>query len=155
MPLNPDLLNNRIHRAVNRELIAKGFREVKPEENPDIVVRYWATSQKDVDVATSTNWGIYGSYFGYHWGFIYYRLESSTTHEGTLSIELINSKSRELAWRMFASVKIIHTDPDKIWKTADNNIKDAFKRYAPSVKEIRAKKQQWAKEGAAKKSTHP
>ncbi len=41
MQLNPDQLNNRIHRAVTRELTAKGLREVKPEENPDLVVRYW------------------------------------------------------------------------------------------------------------------
>lgn len=41
---------------------------------------------------------------------------------------------------MFASVQIIHTDPDKIWKTADGNIKNAFKRYTPSPKEVEAKK---------------
>ena len=46
MQLNPDLLNNRIHRAVSRELTAKGLREVNPEENPDLVVRYWANSQR-------------------------------------------------------------------------------------------------------------
>jgi hypothetical protein len=155
MPLNPDLLNDRIHRSVNRELTGKGLREVKPEENPDLVVRYWASSQKHVDAATSTNWGIYGPYFGYHWGFVYYSIESSTTHEGTLGIELIGGKSRELAWRMFASVKIIQTDPDKIWKAADNNIKDAFKRFPPSAKDIAAKKQQWAKEDATKKSGKP
>src|SRR5258707_7142213 len=53
MQLNPDQLNNRIHRAVTRELTAKGLREVKPEENPDLVVRYWVNSQKSVDVAAS------------------------------------------------------------------------------------------------------
>lgn len=51
MQLNPDQLNNRIHGAVSRELTAKGLREVKPEENPDLVVRYWVNSQKSVDVA--------------------------------------------------------------------------------------------------------
>jgi hypothetical protein len=35
--LNPNQLNNQIHRAVTRELTAKGLREVKPEENPDLV----------------------------------------------------------------------------------------------------------------------
>lgn len=55
----------------------------------------------------------------------------------------------------FASVKIIHTDPDKIWKTADNNIKDAFKSYPPSPKAIEEKKQQWAKEDSAKNSAQP
>jgi|SRR5271169_1425255 len=155
MQLNPDQLNNQIHRAVTRELTAKGLREVKPEENPDLVVRYWANSQKDVNVSTSTNWGVYGPYFGYHWGFVYYSMESSNTHQGTLSIELIDAKSRDLAWRMFASLKIIHTDPDKIWKTVDSNIKNAFTRYPPSPKDIEAKKKQWAKEDAAKKSAQP
>jgi uncharacterized protein YheU (UPF0270 family) len=155
MQLNPDELNNKIHRAVTRELTAKGLREVKLEENPDLVVRYWADSQKDVNVATNTNWGVYGPYFGYHWGFVYYSMDSSTTHKGTLSIELIDARARELAWRMFVSVKLIDTEPDKIWKTADSNIINAFKRYPPSPKEIEAKKQQWAKEDAAKKPSQP
>lgn len=124
MQLNPNQLNNQIHRAVTRELTAKGLREVKPEENPDLVVRNWANSQMDVDVAASTNWGVYGPYFGYHRGFVYSFMESSITHQGTLSIGLIDASSRDLAWRMFASVKILHTDPDKIWKTADSNIKN-------------------------------
>jgi hypothetical protein len=155
MQVNPDQLNNRIHRAVTRELTSKGLREVKPEENPDLVVRYWVNSEKDVNVAGSANWGVYGPYYGYHWGFVYYSMDFSTTHKGTLGIELIDEKARDLAWRMFVSVKIIHTDPDKIWKTADSNIKNGFKRYPPSAKDNEAKKQQWAKEDAAKKSSQP
>jgi hypothetical protein len=155
MQLNPDQLNIQIHRAVTRELTAKGLREVKPEENPDLVVRYWANSQKDADLAASTNWGVYGSYFGYHWGFVYDSMDTFTTHQGTLGIELIDAGVRELAWRMFASVKLIHTDPEKIWKTADSNIKNAFKSYPPSPKAIEAKKQQWAKEDADKEPSKP
>jgi hypothetical protein len=56
---------------------------------------------------------------------------------------------------MFASVKILHTDPDKIWKTADSNIKNAFKRYPPSPKDIQAKKKQWAKEDTLQKPQQP
>jgi hypothetical protein len=149
-----DQLNNQIHRAITRELTAKGLREVTPEENPDLVVRYFVESQKGVNVSTNTNWGVYGPYYGYHWGFIYYSMETSTTHLGTLGIELIDPHSRDLTWRMFAHVKIIHTEPDKIWKTADSNIKNAFKRYPPSPKDIEEKKQQWAKEDAAKKPSH-
>jgi hypothetical protein len=152
MQLNPDQLNNQIHRAVTRELTAKGLREVKPEENPDLVVRYWANSQMDVNVAANTNWGAYGPYVGYHWGFVYNSMDASVTHQGTLSIELIDASSHDLAWRMFAGVKILHTDPDKIWKTADRNIKNAFKRYPPSPKDIEAKKKQWAKEDTLKPS---
>jgi Domain of unknown function (DUF4136) len=154
MQLNPDLLNDRVHRAVSRELTAKGLHEATPEENPDLVVRYWANSQKNFDVAASTNWGVYGPYYGYHWGFAYYSMDTYTTHEGTLGIELIAANSRDLAWRMFASVKITETDPQKIWKIADSNIKNGFQRFPPP-KDIKAKKQQWAKEDAAKKSSQP
>src|SRR5215831_3439784 len=35
LQLNPELLNNRMHRAVVRELTAKGLSEVQPEEDPD------------------------------------------------------------------------------------------------------------------------
>jgi hypothetical protein len=155
MQLNPDQLNNQMHRAVTRELTAKGLREVLPQDNPDLVVRYWVNSQKDVDVATGANWGVFGPYFGYHWGFVYYTMDTPTTHQGTLSIEIIEAKTRGLAWRMFASVKLIHTDPDKIWNTANSNIKNAFKSYPPSPKAVQAKKQQWAKEDAAKNSPQP
>ena len=155
LQLNPDQLSNQIHRAVTRELTAKGLREVKAEENPDLVVRYWANSQKSVDVATSSNWGVYGPYLGYHWGFVYNSMETYTNHQGMLAIEVIEAKTRSLAWRMFASVRLIHSDPDKIWKTADNNIKDAFKRYPPSPKAIEEKKLQWAKDDSAKNRSQP
>jgi hypothetical protein len=39
-------------------------------------VRYWANGQKDVDVASSANWAVYGPYFGYQWGSIYYSMEA-------------------------------------------------------------------------------
>ena len=152
MQLNPDQLNDQIHRAVTRELTSKGLREVTPEQDPDLVVRYFVESQKSFDVATNTNWGVYGPYYGYHWGFIYYSMETATTHMGTLGID---PHSRDLAWRMLANVKIIHTDPDKIWKTADSNIKNAFKRFPPSPKEIEEKKLQWAKEDTTKKPSQP
>lgn len=61
---------------------------------------------------------------------------------GTLGIDRIDPHSRDLAWRMLANVKIYHTEPDKIWKTADSNIKNAFKRFPPSPKDIEEKKQQ-------------
>jgi uncharacterized protein YheU (UPF0270 family) len=155
MQVNPDQLNNQIHRAVTRELTSKGFHEVTPEQDPDLVIRYFVESQKGVNVATNTNWGVYGPYYGYHWGFIYYSMETSATHVGTLGIDLIDPHSRDLAWRMLVNVKILHNEPEKIWKTADSNIKNAFKRYPPSAKEIEEKKQQWAKEDAAKKPSQP
>ena len=155
MQLNPEMLNNRIHRAVVRELTGKGLREVQPEENPDLVVRYWVEAESNAQLTATAHWGMYGSYYYGYWTVMYTTMSTPVTHKGLLGIELIDAKARDLAWRLFVSEKIIHNDPDKIWKTADSNIKDAFKRYPPSPKDIEAKKQQWAKEDAAKKSSQP
>jgi hypothetical protein len=155
MQLNPELLNNRIHRAVVRELTGKGLREVQPEENPDLVVRYWVEAESNAQLTGTAHWGMYGSYYYGYWTVMYTTMSTPVTHKGLLGIEMIDAKARDLAWRLFVSEKIIHSDPDKIWKTADSNIKNAFKRYPPSPKDIEAKKQQWAKEDAAKKPPQP
>jgi hypothetical protein len=56
MQLNPDLINNRIHRMVVRELTKKGLREVQPAQDPDLVVRYSANSTQQVNLAAMGNW---------------------------------------------------------------------------------------------------
>ena len=86
---------------------------------------------------------------------MYTTMSTSVTHKGLLGIELIDARARDLAWRLFVSEKIIHNDPDKIWKTADSNIKKAFKSYPPAAKAIEEKKAEWAKMDATKKSAQP
>jgi hypothetical protein len=155
MQLNPEMLNNRIHRAVVRELTAKGLREVQPEENPDLVVRYWVEAESNAQLTGTAHWGMYGSYYYGFWTVMYTTMSTPVTHKGLLGIELIDAKARDLAWRLFVSEKIIHSDPDKIWKTADKNIINAFKSYPPTAQAIEAKKAEWAKENAAKPPAKP
>jgi hypothetical protein len=155
MQLNPELLNNRIHRAVMRELTARGLREVQPEENPDLVVRYWVEAESNAQVTATAHWGVYGSYYYGYWTVMYTTMSTPVTHTGLLGIELIDAKARDLAWRLFVSEKIIHNDPDKIWKTAEKNIIKAFKNYPPTAVAIEEKKAEWTKIEAAKKSAQP
>jgi Domain of unknown function (DUF4136) len=153
MQLNPEQLNNQIHRSIARELTSKGLREVQPEENPDLVVRYSIDTSNEVGVGYGASWGIWGSYWTGHWSVQYISMHTHSAKEGTLGIELIDAKARSLAWRMFATEKILHSEPAKIWKVTDNSIKKGFKSYQPSAKDIAAKKEQWAKEDAEKKSS--
>jgi len=152
LQLNPGLLNNRMHRAVVRELTAKGLREVLPEENPDLVVRYWVEAEANAQVTGTAHWGVWGSYYYGYWTVMYTTMSTPVTHKGLLGIELIDARARDLAWRLFVSEKIIHNDPDKIWKTADKNILKAFKSYPPTAKAIEEKKAEWAKIDAGKNS---
>jgi Domain of unknown function (DUF4136) len=155
LQLNPDLFNNRIHRAVVRELTAKGLREVQPTENPDLVVRYWLEADATSHLAAAYQWGIYGSYYGHYWTGIYTTMSTPVTHKGTLGIELIEAKSKDLAWRLYVSENIGDRNQDKIWKTADSNIVKAFKNYPPSPKAIEKKKAEWAKIDASPNSSQP
>jgi hypothetical protein len=100
LQLNPELINDRVHRAVQRELTKKGLREVQPSENPDLVVRYWANSQVQVNVAATGNWRPNGPYLGTYWGFLYDTMSASSTREGMLVLDLIEAKNKDLAWRL-------------------------------------------------------
>lgn len=81
LQLNPELINDRVRRAVQRELTKKGLREVQPNESPDLVVRYWANSQVQVNVAATGNCGPYGPYLGTYWGFLGDTMNASSTRE--------------------------------------------------------------------------
>ncbi len=66
-PVNPDLISERVHRAVTRELTAKGLREVQSSQNPDLIVRYWANPSSQVNVTTMGAWGAYRPFEPSRW----------------------------------------------------------------------------------------
>jgi hypothetical protein len=138
--LNPDLIENRMHHSVSRELDKRGLREVRPDENPDLVVRYWANSSTQVDVAVAGNWAPYGAYVGGYWGFLFESVSASSKKEGALIIDLIDPKAKSLAWRLYLIRKI--TNPDKEWKKADEEISKGFESYPPSGKAKEDKKKE-------------
>lgn len=149
MQLNPDLINTRIHRMVVRELEKKGLREVNPDQKPDIVARYWASSETQVNVAVMGNWGVYGPFIGSYWGYLYNTVTATNQRQGTLILDLIDPNAKALAWRLYLVRKI--TDPDKDWKKADEEFTEGFKSYPPSDKDKEEKRKERAKVDAAKK----
>lgn len=155
LQLNPDQLNNQIYRSIVRELTSKGLREVQPAENPDLVVRHWIETKNDVGVGYGASWGIYGTYWSGHWSVQYVSMHTHSINEGILGIELIDAKTRSLAWRLFATEKVYHSEPAKILKVVDKSIKNGFKGYQPSAQDIAAKKEEWAREDAEKKTSQP
>jgi Domain of unknown function (DUF4136) len=142
LPVNPELINNRVHRAVTRELTKKGLREVQPNQNPDIVVRYWASTSQQVNLAVMGNWGPYGPYVGSYWGYMYDTIAASSTKEGTLIIDLIDPRTKNLGWRLYLTRKLSNADKD--WNKADEEFSKAFEAYPPSDKEKEAKRKERA-----------
>jgi hypothetical protein len=147
--LNPDLINIRFHRMVVRELEKKGLHEVSPGQNPDLIVRYWANPETQVNVTVMGNWGPYGPYISSDWAYAYNAVASASGHMGTLIIDLINPKAKALVWRVYLVRKL--SDPDKDPKKAEDEFTDSFKSFPPSDKDKEEKRKERAKEVAAKK----
>jgi hypothetical protein len=93
-----DLDKRRILRAVDEQMLAKGF--VK-SETPDFLVNIFTKSHEEVSVYSG---------WGYGWGYGYYPYYGyggypyvSTSIEGTLYIDFIDAKKNELFWQGIGS----------------------------------------------------
>jgi hypothetical protein len=99
-----DLDKRRILRAIEAELLAKGFTK---SETPDLLISLFTKSNQRVDVYNNTwgmgtwGWGGWGPYGGYGpgWGWGYNQPSVSTSTEGTLYIDLIDANKKELVWQ--------------------------------------------------------
>ncbi len=98
-----DLDKKRILRAIEYEMGARGFIKSK---SPDILVSIFTREREQVDVYNypygwgwGWGWGYWGYYSPYYWGPAYYGPAVSTSTEGSLYIDLIDAKSKQLVWQ--------------------------------------------------------
>jgi hypothetical protein len=115
--LDNDLLDSRVHSAVNDELYAKGYREAA--ENPDFRVTYHVMVQSKFDVQS------FPVYYGYGYG----RLGApgpdvrvTEYEQGTLILDLVDSATNDLIWRGSAQARI---DPNRSPQERTKLIRDA------------------------------
>ncbi|WJJ96313.1 DUF4136 domain-containing protein [Algibacter luteus] len=96
-----DLDKRRILRAIESELLAKGYTK---SENPDILVSLFTKSQQRVNVYNNTwgygawGWGGWGG-FGPGWGWGWNQPNVTTSVQGHLYIDLIDANKKELVWQ--------------------------------------------------------
>jgi hypothetical protein len=92
-----DLDKRRILKAIDEQLLAKGFTK---SETPDLLVNIFTKEREQVDVNQ------FNAGFGYGWGFgwnpFFYGGTNTSINrytEGTLYIDLIDAKKKELIWQ--------------------------------------------------------
>ncbi|WP_147678430.1 DUF4136 domain-containing protein [Algibacter pacificus] len=94
-----DLDKRRILRAIEAELIAKGFTK---SENPDLLISLFTKANQRVDVYNNSwgmgawGWGGYGPGWGWGWNT---PPSISTSTQGVLYIDLIDANKKELVWQ--------------------------------------------------------
>lgn len=140
--LNPNYITDRVHSGVSQALTQRGMKEVKPEEQPDLVVRYWANSQSQIVSPSAGTWGQFGQYVSDYWAYTYDLMRSESALDASLVIDLIDAKRKDLAWRLYMERKIV--DDDSIWNKVLNEISKGFESYPPSKKQIQEKRKERA-----------
>ncbi|WP_252723869.1 DUF4136 domain-containing protein [Winogradskyella psychrotolerans] len=94
-----DIDKRRILRAIEAELMAKGYTK---SENPDMLVSIFTKSNQRVDVYNNAwgngAWG-WGGYGGWGWRSGWNNNQITTTTEGMLFIDLIDTNKKELIWQ--------------------------------------------------------
>ena len=126
-----DLDKRRILRAVEAEMLAKGFTKSK---NPDILVSIFTKSRKKVNVRATQSmrydyfnpW--YPSYYGRD------RVLVSRQIEGTLFLDFIDAKSKKLVWQGVGSGALIMRNVEKREEKIKTFVKDILENYPPEKK---------------------
>jgi hypothetical protein len=67
---------------------------------------------------------------------------ATTTREGSLMIDLIDVKRKDLAWRLYLQPKILNVD--KVWEKVNKEITKSFEGYPPTEKEKEEKRKEHA-----------
>ena len=137
---NNTLLNNRIQDAVAEALPAKGLTATT--QNPDLVVTYIAGAQNKKEIEDLGPQVYNGPYFGqgfffrpygawWDTGFDRYYVNNYT--QGTLILDFVDPRTKQLVWRAYVSNKINSNGPvDQ--KAVDAAVNAALKQYTPKAK---------------------
>jgi len=135
-PAKQPLIDQRIVAALENELKAKGF--TKNDTNPDVVVIYHVATDKQQDISAYSTGPMYGAY-GYGWGAGW----GGTTTDvrvrdivvGTLAVDVVDVKKKQLAWRGLGTKEIdTNAKPDKVDKNIAAAVTKIMKNYPPKVK---------------------
>lgn len=91
-----DLDKKRILRSIDEVMAAKGFTK---SETPDLLINFFTKEREQVDVNQfNMGWG-----YGWGWGWNPWMWGSNTSvnryTEGTLTIDVIDAKKKELIWQ--------------------------------------------------------
>ncbi len=122
-----DLDKKRILKAIEKELQTKGMTT---SENPDLLVNIFTEATERIDV---NQWN-----YGYGWGWGPFGMgvnnsSVSRTTEGTLYIDLIDGKKKELVWQGVGE-GVLTKNIDKKEERINEFVNKILEKYPPQQK---------------------
>jgi len=126
-----DLDKKRIVKAIEQEMLAKGFTA---SSNPDIVINIFAKSTKKVTVHNDMYGGYYWQpyyYYGPYYG-MNYGTSVTQYDEGTLFIDFIDNKKKELIWQGVGKGALNMNNAKKKDVIVKEFVKEIIAQYPPA-----------------------
>lgn len=122
-----DLDKKRILRAIEAEMIAKGFTK---SDDPDLLVSIFTKTKENINIYQDRYYG-----YGYGWGWYPWYWGAgpntvSTTSEGTLYIDLIDSKDKELVWQGMGTAALAK-EVNKKQERINEIVEKILEKYPP------------------------
>jgi len=124
--------------AIEDQLNARGLTKVA--ENPDLLIAVYGAV--DSEVSMTSNNPIYNATGGIppfdpsmtspgnslYWD-SYYGNSTVVVHPGQLVVDLIDFKTKKLAWRGFGAEAVSPNNPDKLMSEVNGTVKKMFNEY--------------------------
>lgn len=124
-----DLDKKRILYAIDGVMPAKGFSK---SETPDVLISLFTKERERVNVYNNMGWGYgYGWGWGPSWGMGYTR--TTSTPEGTLYIDIIDAKTKELVWQGIGT-GYLTTNSEKKDERFQEFVSKILEKYPPTIK---------------------
>ena len=99
--LDSQILEERVQRAVVADLTARGFTQVASDQSPDFTVTYHTVSKQKLESSGASFAIGFGSYYPYGFGNVFVPVGTNvqSRDQGTLMLDIIDSRSKRLVWR--------------------------------------------------------
>ena len=124
-----DLDKKRILYALDTAMPAKGFSK---SENPDVLINIFTKERERVNVYNNMGWGP-GWGWGMGWGMGMGFTQTTTTPEGTLYIDIVDAKTKELVWQGIGT-GYLTTNFEKKDERIAEFVSKILEKYPPIVK---------------------
>ncbi|CAM1352307.1 DUF4136 domain-containing protein [Tenacibaculum insulae] len=121
-----DLDKKRIMRAIETELIAKGMTK---SSSPDVLVSLFTKSREKINI----NDNFYGGYY-YPWYYGRSQVTVSQHTEGTLFIDLLDAKKKELVWQGVGTGALSKSSVERKEARIKEFVGEIMAKYPPEKK---------------------
>ncbi len=127
------LVTQQLKTSARREMERLGYSY--KEQDPDLLLNFSAKLADKLLVYQTPVYGGYGGYYGYRSGYYgawpAYSTSVDQYKEGTLNVDLVDSRRRALVWEGVAVARVTSKDEQQIGPLIDSTVVALFAKFPP------------------------